>query len=74
MPGMENEGGAARIRRSDLKVARVLFEDDDFVTLEIAKDEHRTLRIEDGDRFFTLVFLKQNPEDGTATVWTPWEG
>jgi hypothetical protein len=55
-----------------LRIARVLHQDDDLVTLEVVKNERRQLRIEDGDQFWTLVFLRQ--ERGAAmTFWLPWE-
>lgn len=55
-----------------LCVGRVLFEDDDFMGLEIIKNEERKLKVETGDRFFTLIFLKRDP-DGSAEVWKPWD-
>lgn len=58
---------------SDIIVARVLHEDNAFMTLEVVKDETRelTLNPEKPDRFLTLLFIKQ--EDGATVVWKPWE-
>lgn len=58
-----------QIETKFIKVARVLFEDDDFITLEIAKDDERQLRIEDNDRFYCLVFLNTKQRK----FWVPWK-
>lgn len=58
--------------KRELKIGRVLHEDDTFMTLEICKDEQRQLRLEDNDRFFTIIFLRHDPSDNTMEVWTPW--
>ena len=50
-------------RTVPVQLARVLHEDDDLMTLEVIKNRHRELRLEDGDRFLTLVF----------THGVPWE-
>ena len=42
-----------KARGSDFRVGRVLHEDDDFLTLEVAKNPDRELRLEEGDRFLT---------------------
>jgi len=57
---------------SDLRVARVLHEDDAMVTLEVVKDPDRKMRIEDGDRFWTLLFVR-SVGDGHMEAWLPWE-
>jgi hypothetical protein len=46
---------------ADVVVVRVLHEDADFMTLEIAKDENRELRLEEGDRFYTVIFTNGKP-------------
>jgi hypothetical protein len=40
-----------KVRGDHLRVGRVLHEDDDLMTIEVAKNEHRELRIENGDQF-----------------------
>lgn len=58
---------------------RVLNEDDDFLTLEVAKHDDATFtlqRDEDneivgGDRFHTILFVKF--ENGEPVIWKPWE-
>lgn len=60
---------------AEMRVGRVLHEDDDFVTLEVAKSDRRELRVEDGDRYLTLVFVKASPsavDPGRVVAWPPW--
>jgi hypothetical protein len=59
--------------RRYLRIGRVLHEDDDLVTLEVVKNEDRQLRVEDGDRYLTLVFLRQERQGAAMTFWLPWE-
>lgn len=66
--------------RHHVKVARVLNEDDDFLTIEVAKHDGVTfhLQMDDegetvgGDRFLTLVFTKTDGRGGMRT-WEPWK-
>lgn len=62
-----------RFTIEDLVVARVLNEDDTFVTLEICKDDNRKLQLDPDtpDQFFTMAFMKNTP-DGMI-IWKPWE-
>jgi hypothetical protein len=68
-----------QIRGSDLSVARVLAEDEKFLTLEVAKtdDVSFTLQKDEsgetvgGDRFLTLLFVHR--DGGEASIWKPWE-
>ena len=55
----------------EVRIGRVLHEDDKFVTLEIAKSLETPLNIEDGDQLLTLAFLKG--EEGQMVPWVPWE-
>ena len=64
-------GESMRAKRDDFCVGRVLHEDDGFVTLEVAKDMSRTLQLEDGDRFLTVLFVHNTPTGVKA--WKPWE-
>ena len=59
-----------RFQGSDLCAARVLHEDDDFITLEVPKDETRKLSVQSGDRWFVIAFVKARPR---PHVWKPWE-
>jgi hypothetical protein len=63
----------AVFHHDDVVVARVLFEDDDMMTLEIAKDPERVLQLDDGDRFFTMIFVQFNDPKTTAAFEKPWE-
>lgn len=56
---------------SDILVARILSEDEDFLTIEIMKDENNTFTLRDGDRFLTLMFVRQ--EGGDLKAFKPWE-
>jgi hypothetical protein len=56
----------------DLVVGRVVNEDDDFMLVEIAKDEHRKVNIDEGDQFYTMAFIHQ-PDDGQMEIWKPWQ-
>lgn len=60
-----------RARGADLRVARVLHQDERFLTLEVAKQDDWPLQIQDGDEFLTLLFVKQR--DGAVHAWLPWE-
>lgn len=65
-----------------LKVSRVLHEDDDFVTLEVAKHDNVTFHLGQneegetvgGDRFLTVLFVRATPEAGAgaASAWDPF--
>lgn len=61
-----------KVRSKDIYIGRVLYEDDDLMTIEVAKNMERQLHIEEGDRFLTILFAK-NIGDGAMEVWTPWE-
>jgi hypothetical protein len=58
--------------RTNFRVGRVLHEDDEYLTLEIPKDMHKSITLEDGDRFLTLIFVHVS-ETGTVETWVPWE-
>lgn len=68
-----------KIGREMVLPARVLHQDDDFITLEVAKHDgvSFTLNRDDsgetvgGDEFNTLVFVRA--VDGHVEVWKPWE-
>lgn len=69
-----------RVQRRDLKVGRILHEDDQFVTLEIGKTDETVFHLQQseetgetvgGDRFLTLIFVRQDGHAG-AEVWDPF--
>lgn len=68
-----------QVSRDQILPARVLNEDSDFITLEVAKhddvkftlqrDEHN--QVVGGDQFHTILFITF--EDGQGRIWKPWE-
>lgn len=60
------------INGAHIRIGRVLHEDKDFMTLELAKSDQTPLRVEDGDNFLTLIFVHQD-DDGQTSSWFPWE-
>jgi hypothetical protein len=70
-------GASVKIGRDDLSVARVVHEDDDFITLEVGKHDGVSWHVapltpdheEAPQRFHTILFL--NAAEGRA--WKPWE-
>jgi hypothetical protein len=65
-----------KIKGSDIRVGRVLHEDDAFLTIEVAKSDDRPLNVEDGDRYLTLLFVRGAPthvDPRRMVAWLPWE-
>lgn len=68
-----------QISKDSILPARVLNEDDDFITLEVAKHDAVTFTLQrdennqivGGDRFYTILFI--TVEDGQGRIWKPWE-
>jgi hypothetical protein len=67
-----------KLMRSDLSPARVVHEDDNFITLEVAKNEDVTWHVAPiGDdniiqRFYMVLFVHKNNRN-EMEVWKPWE-
>ena len=64
-----------KVRGDQMRVGRVLHEDDAFLTIEIAKHDDRPLSVEEGDRFLTLLFIRNAPthaDPQRAVAWLPW--
>lgn len=67
----------ATVSRDDLSVARVVHEDDNFITLEVGKHEGVSWHVaplsddDPAQRFYTLLFVRKSG-DGMET-WKPWE-
>lgn len=58
-----------------LFVGQVFHEDDDFITIKVAKRDDIVIELgESGqiDHFLTLVFLHRR-DNGSAETWIPWE-
>lgn len=68
-----------QVSRAMIKVARVLVEDDDFLTIEVGKHDGVTFHLQQndegetvgGDKFLTLVFTHR--VDDHMEVWEPWK-
>ncbi len=54
-----------------IRVARVLAQDDKFMTLEVLKTDDEPVHVHEGDEFLTLIFVRQ--ERGGVESWMPWE-
>lgn len=54
----------------DLVVGRVVSEDSGFILIEIMKHDTDTFTLQEGDRFYTLMFVRQ-VDDGVE-AWKPW--
>lgn len=63
----------AEFNKKQMRVGRVLQDDEKTMILEIHKDDDTpfTLDLENPDRFFTILFVRQ--VDGAVEVWLPWE-
>lgn len=67
-----------RISRKQLKIARVLHRDDDFVTLEVARHDDVSFHLQQndegetvgGDEFLTVLFVRSDNAGGFET-WDP---
>lgn len=59
---------------SDVIVARVLSQDDKFMTLELAKSDKESFTLQEGDQFLTLIFVTaEGLPKGHLRAWKPWE-
>jgi len=61
----------------NILVARVLSEDDKFMTLEVAKDDNTSFTLDPDpnspDRFFMVIFVHPREDmDNTLEAWKPW--
>lgn len=66
------------------RVGRVVSEDDGFLLLEIAKSDQEPYSLQEGDQFYTLLFVTREARDGEMKLrmaargeklraWLPWE-
>lgn len=66
---------ATKFTAKEVQVARIVSEDDKFLLLEVLKDESETFSLQQGDQFYTLMFVR--PRDGAAQneleAWVPWK-
>ena len=61
-----------RANTSNIRSARVIQEDKDFLILEIAKQADELVQVHEGDKFYAVIFVRP---DGNQTMqaWVPWE-
>lgn len=62
-----------KVNNSQVRIAKVVGENEDGLTLFVPKDMQGTFHLTEGDRFLTLVFMKTDGVGG-AQAWIPWEG
>lgn len=56
-----------------VRIAKVVGENEDGLTLFVPKSMEGTFHLTPGDKFLTMLFVKNNG-DGAVTPWIPWEG
>ena len=62
-----------QIPSREIKIAKVVGENENGLTLFVPKNEEGSFHIEDGDKFLTLLFIRHDESDNSMEVWTPWE-
>lgn len=55
-----------------VRIAKVVGENEEGLTLFVPKDMTGKFTINEGDEFLTMMFVRQ--EDDTMITWLPWEG
>lgn len=55
---------------ADVAVGRVISEDSGFILIEFLKDDAQTFTLQDGDRFYTVLFVQM--EGSEPTFQKPW--
>ena len=68
-----------RFNFGDVRMSRVLSEDDDFLILEVGKRDDVTFHLQQneegetvgGDRFLSILFVRQKPDGSGIEVWDP---
>lgn len=64
MPGVPSE---------HVRIARVVGETDEGLTLFVPKDLTGTFHLEGGESFLTLIFVHQEGADPGLATWLPWK-
>ena len=63
-----------KINRDELQVGRVLYEDDDYLAIEILKHDDRPVSVSKTDRWLCLTFLRRHRfEPEAMTPFVPWQ-
>lgn len=65
-------GEYLRAQGKDIRIAKVVGENEDGLTLFVPKDMNGTFKLTEGDAFLSLLFVK-NDNRGGVVAWTPWE-
>lgn len=62
-----------RAQKGDIRIGKVVGENEDGITLFIPKDTHGGFHLTEGERdtFLTLLFVKSDGRNGIMT-WCPW--
>lgn len=77
---MTTDGGTGTpgigVPAEHLRVAKVVGENDDGLTLFVPKDMTGSFHVEDGDRFLTMIFVRQEErvDHPAMATWLPWDG
>lgn len=64
-------GQVFRARGSQIRVARVMQEDEGSIILEVQKSDDTPIDLFGGEQFLTLVFV--HSVNGQVKAWLPWE-
>ena len=65
-----------RVPEALVRIAKVIGENDDGLTLFVPKDMTGRFKIAEGDAFLTVVFVRPRGRDVTGarvTPWLPWD-
>lgn len=65
--------GYMRVRKDEIRIAKVVGENEDGITLFVPKDMEGVFHLTEGDEFLSLMFVKQDGH-GDMMIWVPWEG
>ena len=57
---------------SQIRIAKVIGENEEGMTLFVPKDEHGSFQLEEGDRFLSIIFVKNTGTPGEMETWVPW--
>lgn len=61
-----------QVRKEHVRIAKVIGENEEGLTLFVPKDMSGTFHLTEGDAFFTMMFVK-NDGEGSLFPWLPWD-
>ena len=61
-----------QVHKDHIRIAKVVGENEDGLTLFVPKNEEGTFHLTDGDKFLTIMFCRHDPSDNTMEIWIPW--